>query len=404
MKAKYFSFLLPISVCFGMQKEVETSTLPHIKLKGHDGAVLVATFSPDNQLIASGSSSDKNNLMVWQNKTGQLLHNLVGHTAEITALKFTDYVPLLVSGSNGKDNNLKIWDTQTGKKIYDLVYHTNDITAIDYTINTGFIVTASNGSEKNLALWNSITGELMHALVGHTGGIDMVQFDPTGEIIASSNPSWSGGPKQTIFLWNTQGQQLKKICFDDVNGDLAFNKNLTQYAGSRLYPNDNPKNGPVMNAILTVWDMNFEEIKQQTYPKQVFVGHMSEVAFACFSPDSTKIVSGSIDNKNNLILWNTITGNIIVNLTRQDERVILTAQFSPNERYIVTGGITNNNGYLSIWDLTTKNIIYDIKNDARITSAQWSPNGKYLITAGSQRSNSNIGELILWLFDQVSQQ
>jgi WD40 repeat protein len=82
-------------------------------LKGHDKRVLAVTFSPDDQLIVSGSE-DKT-VKIWDAVHGFLLGTLTGHTTGINAVAFSPDGKLLASSSFNVEHRL--WNTSTGESL-----------------------------------------------------------------------------------------------------------------------------------------------------------------------------------------------------------------------------------------------------------------------------------------------
>ncbi|XP_009079232.1 PREDICTED: WD repeat, SAM and U-box domain-containing protein 1, partial [Acanthisitta chloris] len=74
-------------------------------LSGHCAPVLACAFSPDGQMLVSGSV-DKN-VIIYQTSTGNTLHTLSQHTRYVTTCAFAPCSPLLATGS--MDNTVMIW-------------------------------------------------------------------------------------------------------------------------------------------------------------------------------------------------------------------------------------------------------------------------------------------------------
>jgi WD40 repeat protein len=74
-------------------------------LRGHTNYVHSVAFSPDGQILASGSN-DKT-IKLWQVSTGQELFTFTGHTESVNSVAFSPNGQILASGSI--DKTLKIW-------------------------------------------------------------------------------------------------------------------------------------------------------------------------------------------------------------------------------------------------------------------------------------------------------
>ncbi|KAJ6660808.1 hypothetical protein lerEdw1_017434 [Lerista edwardsae] len=75
-------------------------------LSGHTAPVLACAFSFDGQMVVSGSV-DKT-VMLFETKTGSILHILTQHTRYVTTCAFAKDVPLFATGS--MDKCVNIWE------------------------------------------------------------------------------------------------------------------------------------------------------------------------------------------------------------------------------------------------------------------------------------------------------
>nr|WP_242030487.1 MULTISPECIES: hypothetical protein [unclassified Coleofasciculus] len=74
-------------------------------LTSHSNGVSSVAFSPDGQILASGSW-DKT-IKIWQPGTGKQISTLTGHSNGVSSVAFSPDGQLLASGSG--DNTIKIW-------------------------------------------------------------------------------------------------------------------------------------------------------------------------------------------------------------------------------------------------------------------------------------------------------
>ena len=79
------------------------------KLKGHDGAVTSAAFSPDGQRVVT-ASADKT-ARIWNTTTGALLTELKGHGDWVESAAFSPDGGRIVTASD--DSTARVWDIST---------------------------------------------------------------------------------------------------------------------------------------------------------------------------------------------------------------------------------------------------------------------------------------------------
>ncbi|WP_162942087.1 WD40 repeat domain-containing protein [Desertimonas flava] len=93
-----------------MVLDARSSDEPRLILSGHRLKVTSIAFSPDGDIIATGS--DDTTIRLWERSSGDEIDTLEGHTDLVQALAFSGDGKQLVSG--GEDFTVRVWDVDDG--------------------------------------------------------------------------------------------------------------------------------------------------------------------------------------------------------------------------------------------------------------------------------------------------
>jgi serine/threonine protein kinase len=167
-------------------------------INGHSDWVFTVAFSPDGEMLASGSFD--NTIKLWEIKTGNLIKTLEGHTYWVNSVAFSPDGEILASGS--WDWTIKLWDIKTGKLLKTLKGHTDAVNSVAFSPDGDIL--ASGSEDNTIKLWEIKTGNLIKTLEGHTDAVNSVAFSPDGDILASGSWDW------TIKLWDIKTGKLIK--------------------------------------------------------------------------------------------------------------------------------------------------------------------------------------------------
>jgi WD40 repeat protein len=321
-------------------------------LTGHQEMVRGAHFSPDGKLI--GSASDDRTARLWDTTTGNLLRELKGHEGQVRDLAFSPDGKFVVTASG--DKTARIWDVAMGREVRVLRGHEDLVRQAVYSADGKFIVTASN--DRTARIWEAATGREAQVFKGHNERVWSAAFSPDGKFVAT------GAGDQLIRIWDVQTgiEEFELPGHTDTPYNVVYSRD-----GKRLL-------SAGLDHTARIWDMEYG-IQQLT-----MYGHAREVWYASFSPDGEHVVTASEDGTARV--WDAVGGYELTVLNADDR--LNNAVFHPDGKRAVTVGADQT---AQLWDTTTGAQLSVFRGHTEtVTSAWFSPDGKLLATASADRT------------------
>lgn len=348
------------------------------KLNGHTRLVEAITFSPDGSILASGDSSGK--IILWR---------LDAHNQKSTLPR------LLRSFTGGKQDSARNNEKRT------LTGHALPIGVLDFTTDSKKL--ASGSQDGTVIVWDVETEKPLVTLTGHTGFIKGLRF------LEDSKTFISGGNDGTIRLWDidTRTEQIIEIKLPGFTSALAFSR-------------DGKTIGMEHQRQVRLWDTDTQSFSTP------LIGHKSHVLTVAFSPDDTRLASGSVGGE--VILWDVQNpqhfstldshtdqvkavvfssdgkkfasaskdGTVHLLDLQTEKKTALLAEpnssvealvFSPDSGTLVSA---HRDGIVQLWDVNTYQHIADFIGARGTMGLAFSPDGKTVVTG------SRAGLIQLW--------
>ncbi|KAK6608443.1 NACHT and WD40 domain protein [Botrytis cinerea] len=381
--------------------------------QGHSDSINSIAFSPDNTKIASGTEVIK----LWDTTTGKLLQTLQGHSNLIDSIIFSLDNTKIASGS--RDQTIRLWDIFTGRLLQ--IFESYSINEIILSSNNTKI--ASRSSDGTIRLWDATTSELLQIHQNHSSPINSIAFSldgtkialgaetiklldtTTGELLQILEGHLSSVYSIAFSLDNTKiasGSIDKTIRLWDIATSESFHT-LESYSGSvnsTTFSSDNRKGASGFygggsgfgvrlysrgkasdscNQMVRVWDTVTDKASQMI---QI---HSDLVESIAFSPDGTKVASGSFDKT--IRFWDAVTGKLLQILRHSNH--VKSFAFSPDGTKIASGSY---DGMIWLWDTATGKLlqIFQSHYSNWIDSIAFSPDGTKIASRSNNRFNRTI--------------
>ncbi len=165
-------------ICFVTPTPQVAVAQPLSTLKGHTGAVTSVAFSPDGNLVASGSSD--NTLRLWRVTQGVLLRTMTGHPFPILDVVFSPNGGTLATASS--DGIVRVWQVSNGALLDSFTGHGGRVTSVAFAPDSRTL--ASGSEDYTVRLWNLVTGRLTLTIDEGMASVNCLAFSPDGNLLA----------------------------------------------------------------------------------------------------------------------------------------------------------------------------------------------------------------------------
>ena len=361
--------------------DAETKALVK-ELKGHNKyEVTAVAISLDEKWLLTADANGRG--ILWNAGTLEETHRLQSHTGKITAAAFLPDGSRLLTASS--DKTVAQWDVATGKEVLPLVLKHPDA-VVSLTLVPDRENGRENGRQNNSrrALTSCADGvvrlwDLDKALV--VGTLPMpskitinavaVSFDGRLALTVQSDEK-----VKVVRLWDLEA--LREIKAPQGKNQLRAFLDFSRTRGIQL---STAAFAPDGDSILTVGGNEARLWDRQKASELISFSPNGIVAAAGFSPDASRIVTGSWDNAARV--WDAKTGVSIMKLEGH-QGAVNSAVYSPDGTLILT---SSDDRTARLWDAATGTPVRELTGHVdRVRSAVFSADGNQILTASDDKS------------------
>jgi WD40 repeat protein len=371
------------------------------KLKDFKGFLNAAAFSPDGRFLAAGITqvSTKNDqrlirsrVLIYDIPSRETVKVLPVETAVISSLAFSrNGTQLLIGGSrfdeDGTKGTVELVSIRDGSLGGAHVDEDGGVQSLTLSPNARVVAVQTNAS--TVKLLDSLTWEVKRTF-DHTSDPESVKELARSRILSlqsvpvvafsSDGKTLTGGiDRGGVRLWDVRTGEVKRERGEDED------------SGSMIAISANGATVSEVGADDTLRLSNLASGESKTVP--IAAGSVSALAL---SPDGATL---AVRYPNQIVLLNTITGQQIQTLNRQQSQqtTINCLVFSADSRALAS----SQDGKVEIWDLTTGKILKVLESPGNVTALSFAPDGRTLASSSQDGSVSiwdlQAGSLILQL-------
>ena len=327
----------------------------------HTSSIQRLAFTPDGHTLASGG--DDTTIRIWEVSTGTPLQTLSGQSSPVYALAWSPDGSRLAGGSS--DGTLSLWEVQGRQAAYPgtatrtLTGHRGPVWSVAFSPDGRSLVSGS--FDRTVKLWDVERFEVRETLVGHTAPVNAVAWSPDGRLLAS------GSRDQTIWLWEVERSSYR----------LALHGHTAVVHALAFLPDSQSLLSGSEDGTVRVWDV------ERGQCLRVIQGYAVTLYDVAWNADGTRLASAGSDTL--VTIWER-DGKTPLRLLRGHSWIAYGVAWSSDGQFLASSGLDN---AVQVWEATTHAGVQTLRDpnhfDTSFFGMTWSPDSRFLASGSYQR-------------------